>query len=71
LAGVSFRAFLGFFEAVGFALDSDDFGAMHESVDERNDARSIGKHVGPCGEGFVCCHERALGFVTPVEQLEE
>ena len=71
LSGVAFGAFLGLFEAVRLALNSDDLGAMHEAIDERNDAPGIGEHLRPGGERLIRCHEGALEFVASVRQLEE
>jgi hypothetical protein len=38
LFGVAFGALLRFFEAIRLALDSDDLGMVHESIDERDRA---------------------------------
>ena len=35
-------------EAVAVGLDVDDLGAVNEAVDERHDARGVGKDLTPC-----------------------
>ena len=62
---------LGFFEAVGLAVDGDHLGAMNEPIDERDDARSVWEYLFPFPKGLVGRDDRALPFVAPVEQLEE
>ena len=71
LFGVAFGALLRFFEAIRLALDRDDFGMMHESIDERDHAPGVRKHLGPRGEGFVGSHQGALLFVASIQELEE
>lgn len=49
-------ALLGFLEPVAFALDLDDLGPMHESIDEGDGASSVGKDVAP----FACLRASPL-----------
>jgi hypothetical protein len=55
--GTGFRiasgAFLGFFEAIAFALEIQEFGFMHEPIDEGDDATGIREDLGPFAEGLV------------------
>ena len=50
---VPIRTLFGFFEAVRLALDSDDFGAVDESIDERYDASCAWKDLLPLGERLI------------------
>jgi hypothetical protein len=44
---------LSLFEAVAVAVDREDFGAMHQTIDEGDDAGSVGEDLVPFAEGFV------------------
>jgi hypothetical protein len=68
---VAIRTLFGFFEAVGLALDGNDFGAVHEPIDERNDAAGVWEHFLPLREWFIGGDDRALFLVAPVEQFKE
>ena len=68
---VAVRTLFGFFEAVGLALDGNDFGAVHEPIDERNDAASAWENFLPLREWLVSGDDRALFLVAPVKQFKE
>src|SRR5450759_4360124 len=68
---VTFCTLFGFFEAVGLALDRDDFGAMHEPIGKPDDAPCAGENLLPLGERLVGGNDSALLFVAPVDQFEE
>ncbi len=70
LARALLGAFAGLLEPVGLALDGDDLGVVHEAVDQRNDAGSVGENVAPLGKGAVGGDQRALGLVAARDQLE-
>jgi hypothetical protein len=58
----SLSCFLG---AVGFALDTDDLGAMNKAVDEGDDAGGVGEDLLPVGEGSIGGDQRALVLIPP------
>ena len=68
---IPLRTLFGFFEPVRLALDSDDFGAMDEPIDERYDASGTGENLLPLSEGFVGGNDGTLFFVASVEQFKE
>jgi len=64
-------ALVCFLGAVGVALDLDDLGMMHEAIDDGDDAGGVGEHRVPFGKDAVGGHDRGLGFVAPVHDLEQ
>ena len=62
---VAIRTLFGFFEAVGLALDGNDFEAVNEPIDERNDAAGVWEDFLPLRERFIGGYDRALFFVAP------
>jgi hypothetical protein len=50
LLGALFGSFAGFLDAVGFAVDGDDLGVVHQAIDHGYDAGGIGEDVTPFGE---------------------
>jgi hypothetical protein len=58
LFDLSLGAFPGFFGAVGFALDGDDLGVVHQPVDH-------GDHAGGVGED----HQRSKVSIEVLERL--
>src|SRR5262245_49714336 len=46
-------ALLGLLETIRVALDADDLGVVHETVDERDDARGMREDGVPLGERLV------------------
>ena len=64
-------SFVGLLLPVRLALDAHHLGAMHQPVDQRDDAGRIGEHLAPFGEGLVRGHHRALVLVAPTDQLEQ
>jgi len=66
-----FGAFLGFLEAVGLAVEDDDFGVVHQPVDHGDDAGGIGEDLAPLGEGSVGGDEGAFVLVAAADQLEQ
>ncbi len=68
---VAIRTLFGFFEPVRLALDGNDFGAVHEPINERNDAAGVREHLLPLRERLIGGNDRALFLVAPVEQFKE
>jgi hypothetical protein len=68
---VAIRPFFGLFESVRFALDGNNFGAVHEPIDEGNDAAGVREHFLPLCERLIGGDDRALFLVAPVEQFKE
>ena len=62
---------LGFLEAVGVAVDGEDFGVVDEAVDQGDDAGGVGKDFTPLGERSIGCYEGALTLVAAVDELEQ
>src|SRR5487761_2052070 len=56
LLGALFGSFVGFLDAVGFAVDGDDFRVVHEAIDHGDDASGIWEDVAPFGEWPVGGH---------------
>lgn len=44
---------------------------MNQTVNQRHLESSIGKHIAPIGKRLVGDHDRALGLLTPVHQIEQ
>ena len=73
-AGLRFAggALLSFLEAIAFAFEGDDFGAMQQSVDEGDDTGGVGEHLIPFAECFVGGQENGtLLLITAGHHLEE
>ena len=62
-----FGALHGLFDAIGSAVDGDDFGIVHKPVDHGDDAGGIREDVAPFGEGPVGGDHGASLFVTPAD----
>src|SRR6266404_3560866 len=73
--GTGFRiasgAFLGFFEAIAFPLEIQQFGFMHESIDESDDAAGIREDLGPFAERLVRRDNDGIALVAASDDLEE
>jgi hypothetical protein len=59
---VTFCRLFGFFDAVGLALDRDDFGAMDEPIGKPDDAPCAWEDLVPLGERLVGGNDGALLF---------
>lgn len=57
--------------AIGLALDRNDLGMMNQTVDERDHASGIGKHLRPFTERLIRGYQRALLLVAAADELEE
>ncbi len=66
-----FRLLFGFLEAVGLALDGDDFGVVDEAIDQGDDAGGVGEDLVPFGERFVGRNDRGLLLVAARDDLEQ
>lgn len=64
-------ALFGFLEAVGLALDGDDFGLVQEAIDEGDDAGGVGEDLVPLGEGAVGGDDGAPELVAAVGEFEQ
>ena len=53
LAGALLGALTRFLEAVGFAVDGQDFGVVDEAIDERDDTGGVGEDFAPFSERSV------------------
>jgi hypothetical protein len=51
--GVTRRSFLRLFETIALAREGEDFGLVHESIDESDDAAGVGEDLVPFAEGLV------------------
>ena len=71
LFGAADGAFVGFFLSVGVALDAHDVGAVHEAVDQGDDAGAIGEYLAPVGKGAVGGNQGAVSLVAAVDELEQ
>src|SRR5208337_905476 len=64
-------AVAGFLEPIGFALDGDDLGVVHQAVDQRDDAGGVRKDFVPFSKRTVGGDQRAFVLVAPRDQLEQ
>ena len=63
---------LGLAEAVAFALDDHELGAVEQAVDERHDACGVGEDRRPLCKGLVGReHDRLVLLVPTGDDLEE
>ena len=53
------------------SLHGDHFGAVHQPVDQGDDASGIGKHLRPFGERAIGGDDRAGTLVATADQLEQ
>jgi hypothetical protein len=60
---------LGLLEAMGVALELHDFGAVDQTVDERDDRRGGGKDLVPLGKRLVGGDEDGLRVVAAGDKL--
>ena len=72
LLGAGDSEFFGLFETIAVGFDVDDFGAVDEAIDERDDAGGMRKHFAPLREGLVGAEQNGLlSVVAPRDDLEE
>ena len=70
--GFAGGALLSLLEAIAFAFEGDDLGAVQQPIDERDDAGGVGEDLVPFAEGFVGGEENgALLLVAAGDHLEE
>ena len=70
--GATLLSLLRLAQPVALALDHDEFGAMDQAVDERDDAGGAGEHRGPLCEGLVGREDDRLVLLVPAgDDLEE
>ncbi len=61
-----------FLEPVALGLDLDHLGAVHEPVDERDDAPGVREDLAPVGEGLARAEQHwLLRVVATGDDLEE
>ena len=53
LGGTVCGALLGFLEAIAVAGEGEDLGAVHEPIDERDDAGGVGEDLIPFAERLL------------------
>ena len=70
-AAAPLAAFLGLFEAIGFAFDLNNLGVVHEAVDERDDTSGVGEDLASLGEGSVGGDQGGFLLVAARDDLEE
>ena len=63
-------AFTRLLHTIGLALH-DDLGTMHQSVNKRDDASGVGKHLMPFSEWSVCCYHCRRDTVPPADEFEQ
>src|SRR5690242_18523943 len=76
LAGSAFGSalrgpLLSFLESIAVASDGKNLRAVHESIDERDNAGGIGEHLIPFAEGFVCREHRGSLLISSRNHLKE
>src|ERR1700690_2713169 len=70
LADTPFGALLCLLEAIGFAIDGDDFGVVDETINQRDDACGVGEYLAPLGERAVGGDQRARALIAPEDPFE-
>ena len=64
-------AFLSFLESVARAGNVEDFGAMHQPINEGDDAGCVGEDRVPFAEGLVGGENRGTLLITTSDHLEQ
>jgi hypothetical protein len=64
-------AFFGLLEAIGVALDGDDFGMVDEAIDQGDDAGGVGKDLAPFGKGSIGGNQGRFGLIAARDDLKE
>ena len=71
LQGFGGSRLLGLFEPVAVAVDGEDFGAMHQAIDEGHDAGSVGEDLVPFAEGLVGREHGGTLLIAARDELEQ
>ena len=64
-------AFLSFFEAIAVAVDGEDLGAMHQPIDEGDDAGGVGEDLVPFAKAFVRGQDRGPLLIAAGDDFEQ
>ena len=62
---------MGFFEAVAVAIDGKDLGAMHQSIDQGDDAGGVWEDLVPFAKALVRGQDRGPLLIAARDDFEQ
>src|SRR5580658_4786088 len=71
LGGFAGGAFFGLFEPVALAFEDRDFGAMHQPVDQRDDAGGVREDLAPFAERLVGREDQRTLLISAGDDLKQ
>lgn len=67
IVGVSFSLM----HAIRIAINGQDLGVMHKTINDRDNARDVGKDFTPFTKWTIGGYDIGLGFITAIDHLEQ